>query len=198
MERDTAFDDTQYYRGAGIHLIYEPAFGSVEGLKDGILLEVGFDVVAPNQPLDIASWAYDLAAPLVDIVDNRARQVACYHPGYTLVEKLQAISTKFRQQQVTGDLPANFMRHYYDVFRLLQQPMVQALIGTDAYLEQKAKRFRTADDMDLTRNPAFVLAEPAVREKLASAYAASEALYYRGQPPFEEIIDSIQGWASKL
>src|SRR6266540_2675351 len=50
VERDMAFDDTRYYRGAGIRLIYESANGSVPGLKDGILLEAGFDDVAPNLP----------------------------------------------------------------------------------------------------------------------------------------------------
>lgn len=105
VERDTAFDDPRQYRSAGIRLAYASINGSVEGLKDGVLLEVGFDDVAPNQARDISSWAYDYAATRVEILDNRALGVACYHPGHTLVEKLPAISTKFRQQQETGVSP---------------------------------------------------------------------------------------------
>lgn len=197
VERDYAFDDAQYYRGAGIRLIYGPTFGSVPGVKDGILLEVGFDVVTPNRALDISSWAYDYAAPLVDIIDNRAKQVACYHPGYTLIEKLQAISTKFRKQRGGAELPPNFTRHYYDVSQLLVQPMVQELIGTEAYFEHKKKRFRS-EDLDLTKNPAFVLSQAEVRERLAKSYAASEALYYRGQPKFDEVMAIIQEWTPRL
>ena len=38
----------------------------------------------------ISSWAYDQAVEsgIPDLTDNRAVDVPCYHPGYTLVEKL--------------------------------------------------------------------------------------------------------------
>ena len=198
VERDVAFDDTRYYRGAGIRLIYTSASGAIPGLKDGILLEVGFDDVAPNQPRDVSSWAYDFAAPRVDILDNRAKAVACYHPGHTLVEKLQAISTKYRLRRESGDVPPNFMRHYYDVYCLLRQPQVQAFIGTEAYQAHKARRFRQGDEPDITHNPAFALADRDIRAELARAYAASSALYYRGQPAFGDILAEIATWASRL
>jgi hypothetical protein len=132
VERDTAFDNATFFSG-GIRLFYKSFNQPVAGLKDGILLEAGFDDVTPNIPMDISSWAYDYAAGNVEIIDNRAKAVPCYDPGYTLVEKLQTISTKFRKQQETGEFPANFMRHYYDVYSLLQRPEVQAFIGTGAY-----------------------------------------------------------------
>jgi hypothetical protein len=198
VERDTDFDETHYYRSAGIRLAYASTNGSVEGLKDGILLEVGFDDVAPNEPRDISSWAYDYAAGRVDILDNRAEGVACYHPGYTIVEKLQAISTKFRQQQATGVFPPNFMRHYYDVYCLLQDETVQAFIGTPAYLAHKTKRFPKADNPNIAENEAFALSDPDARAKLQKAYAASNALYFRGQPPFEAVLAEITEWASRI
>ena len=198
VERDTDFDDTPYYRGAGIRLAYASINGSAPGLKDGVLLEVGFDDVAPNEPRDISSWAYDYAASRVEIIDNRAIGVLCYHPGHTLVEKLQAISTKFRQQQATGVLPPNFMRHYYDVYSLLRAKTVQDFIGTPAYLAHKAKRFREADNSVIAQNEAFVLSGPETRSKLQKAYAASAALYFRGQPSFEQVLTEIAKWAPAL
>ncbi|HQR89490.1 MAG: hypothetical protein B7Y81_14660 [Caulobacter sp. 32-67-35] len=198
VERDTAFDDPRQYRSAGIRLTYASINGSVEGLKDGVLLEVGFDDVAPNEPRDISSWAYDFAASRVEILDNRALSVACYHPGHTLVEKLQAISTKFRQQQETGAFPPNFMRHYYDVYSLLQDPTVQAFIGTQGYLDHKDKRFPKADNPVIAENEAFVLSDPETRATLQKAYIASSALYFRGQPAFDEILAEIAKWAPKL
>ena len=88
IERDTEFDDERYYRSGGIRLRYDTQAGALKGLKDGILLEVGFDDVSPNSPRTISSWAYDFATDKVDAVDNRAVDVACYHAGYTFVEKL--------------------------------------------------------------------------------------------------------------
>ncbi|OYW93223.1 MAG: hypothetical protein B7Z13_07880 [Caulobacterales bacterium 32-67-6] len=198
VERDTVFDDPRQYRSAGIRLTYASINGSVEGLKDGVLLEVGFDDVAPNEARNISSWAYDYAASRVEIIYNRALGVACYHPGHTLVEKLQAVSTKFRLQQETGAFPPNFMRHYYDVYSLLQDPTVQAFIGTQAYLDHKTKRFPKADNPVIAENEAFVLSDPEVRQKLQKAYAASSALYFRGQPAFDDILTKIGEWSPKL
>ena len=39
VERDTAFDDTPNYRGAGIRLNYESVTEALDGLREGVLLE---------------------------------------------------------------------------------------------------------------------------------------------------------------
>ena len=189
--RDHEFDDPTHYRSGGIRLHYDAKTGALTGLKEGILLEVGFDVVAPNAPRTISSWAYDFAAERIDLIDNRAVDVTCFHPGYTFVEKLQTISTKFRRQQEDGDFPANFMRHYYDVYRLLQVPDVQAFIGTEAYRAHKQKRFRAGDNPVLAENEAFLLGDPDVRALYIAAYERSGALYYAEQPDFEAIMTAI-------
>src|SRR5258707_2716129 len=134
VERDTEFDDLPNYRSAGIKLNYTTVVEAMKGLREGVLLEVGFDTVAPNAPKDISSWLYDRAvASQVDVIDNRAMAVPCYDAGYTFVEKLQTVSTKFRKQQADQSDPVGFMRHYYDIHELLKQPEVQKFIGTDAY-----------------------------------------------------------------
>jgi hypothetical protein len=197
VQRDTAFDDERY-RSGGIRLNYRSITDPVPGLKDGILLEVGFDDVTPNAARDISSWAYDYAAAKVEIIDNRALAVSCYDPGYTLVEKLQTVSTKFRKQQETGEFPTNFMRHYYDVYRLLKRPEVQAFIGTEAYKAHKAKRFRQADNPNIAANEAFVLSDPKTRGAYERAYAETSALYYRNKPTFDQILAEIGAWAERL
>jgi len=198
VARDAAFDSRDYFSG-GVRLSYKSRTDPVPDLKEGVLLEAGFDVVAPNAPKDISSWAYDYAvAKKVDIIDNRANDVACYDPGYTLVEKLQTISTKFRQQQQNKEFPVDFMRHYYDVYSLLQCPDVQAFIGTDPYKAHKVRRFRPADSHNIAENQAFVLSDPETRALYKRAYAASTALYYAGKPSFEEILKVIAEWADRL
>lgn len=134
----------------------------------------------------------------VSIRDNRSKAVPCYHPGYTLVEKLQTISTKFRKQQKTGEFSENFMRHYYDVYCLLQTPAVQAFIGTQEYQSHKIKRFRQGDNLVIQENEAFKLSNPIIRKEYAVAYQKSRNLYYKGQPNFDEMMRVIQSYAHTL
>lgn len=197
VERDTEFDDERY-RSGGIRLYYNSTTDSVPDLKDGILLEAGFDDVTPNAPRDISSWAYDYASSRVEIIDNRALAVPCYDPGHTLVEKLQTISTKFRKQQESGKFPRNFMRHYYDVYRLLERPEVQAFVGTDAYKAHKAKRFPMADNPNIAENEAFILSDSQTRATFGKAYDKTSALYYRLKPTFEQILTRIRQWTGRL
>ncbi|WP_135210284.1 nucleotidyl transferase AbiEii/AbiGii toxin family protein [Vitreimonas flagellata] len=199
VERDTAFDDTRY-RSGGVRLLYQSAFPLPAGIKQGVLLEAGFDQVAPNRPRDISSWAYDAAsrAGVTDIIDNRALGVPCYEPGYTLVEKLQTISTKHRQHQATGKMPQNFMRHYYDVYCLLADRDVQSFIGTALYVAHKAKRFPAADNQDIAANDAFVLSDTSIRSAYEAAYVSTSALYFRGQPTFGELLERIHRDAPRL
>ena len=58
VERDTFFDDNKM-RSAGIRLSYPTRAASLTGVKDGILLELGFDDTAPNRPVTISSWALE-------------------------------------------------------------------------------------------------------------------------------------------
>jgi hypothetical protein len=197
VERDTAFDNRDLFSG-GIRLRYKPITGPLVGLREGVLLETGFDTVTPNAATDISSWAYDYAADKVDIVDNRAKGVACYDPGYTFVEKLQTISTKFRRQQETNGSPTEIMRHYYDVYSLLQRPEVKAFIGTDAYKAHKAKRFPRADNQNIAQNEAFILSDPETRKVYKKAYDDTSALYYGDKPSFDQIIKEIGAWSNRL
>jgi hypothetical protein len=179
------------YRSGGIRLRYKAIGEPVEGMKDGVLLEVGFDDVTPNFQKDITSWAYERAIGTVDIIDNRALGVVCYHPGYTLVEKLQTVSTKFRNQQETGKFPINFLRHYYDIYCLLQHADVQQFIGTEEYENHKKKRFRQGDNTAIAENEAFFLRKPETRALYREQFVLSRALYYQSQPDFDEIIKLI-------
>jgi hypothetical protein len=192
LARDHAFDDDKY-RSGGIRLHYDSAFEQPAGLKEGILLEVGFDDTLPNMRRTISSWAFDRAMEADSAVtDNRAIDVPCYHPGYTFVEKLQTVSTKFRQQQASGELPPNFLRHYYDIGQLLDHPDVAAFIGTPEYHARKRQRFRKDDNLIIAENEAFLLSDTSTRAQYALAYQAMASLYFGGQPPFDTILAKIR------
>jgi len=200
VERDVEFDDTKKYFSGGIRLYYDAKFPSDDSVKEGVLLEVGFDDVAPNYPIDINSWALNFAQERnVEVIDNKAIQIPCYEPGYTFVEKLQAIVTKFRKQQEGNQFPSNFMRHYYDVFCLLQDKRVLEFIGTDSYKEHKKKRFPAKDkEVPLDESEALLLNDATIRELYKKEYEKRPGLYYRGQPSFEEILALIHSNIERL
>jgi hypothetical protein len=194
IERDTAFDDEDYYRSGGIRVHYKNYNTPIEGVKDGILLEAGFDTITPNQKLTITSWAYERAVKNnIAIIDNKAVDILCYHPGYTFVEKLQTIATKYRQEQDSGEQKVNFMRQYYDVYCLLSYPLVQEFIGTNEYFAHKEKRFPKADfAIPVDENQAFLLDDQDIKKGFIKRYKETVALYYNGQPNFEELIDRLR------
>lgn len=198
VERDHAFDNKDFFSG-GIRLKYSELFASVDGLKQGILLEVGFDDTTPNQPIDIASWALEKAAAVgVNFIDNKALAIKCYDPAYTLVEKLQAVSTKYRKQQESGIFPENFLRHYYDIHCLLANEHVQRFIGTENYEKRKEKRFPTADVRHIADNEAFLLRDLKIRDQYKAEYAKTSGLYYTGMVPFESILERISQHFDRL
>lgn len=197
--RDNEFDNEKYFSG-GIRLHYKPTFPVVEGIKEGVLFEVGFDDVTPNIFVDIGSWALEFAQERgMKIKDNKANRVKCYHPGYTFVEKLQTIATKFRQQQETGKIPANFIRHYYDVAYLLKNETVQKFIGTEKYKEHKKKRFPAADqEFPIVQQEAFLLKDMKIRNQFKKQYLKTATLYYQGQISFDKILSIISQHLDRL
>lgn len=198
--RDHEFDDEKC-RSAGIRLEYSVKTEALPGVKAGILLEVGFDDTAPNTPCLVSSWALDSALnSTVRFIDNRALDVLCYSPAFTFVEKLQTVSTKFRQQQLAGAglFPKNFLRHYYDLYCLLEHPDVQAFIGTQAYDARKVQRFRAGDNQDIASNEAFLLRDRTVRDLYAAKYKETSSLYYGGQPDFSAILERIAAVIHRL
>lgn len=200
VERDIDFDNTKSYSSGGIRLYYDNLTDQVEGIKTGILLEAGFDRVTPNEKLTISSWAYDKAIEEgVDIIDNRAKDIACYNPGYTFVEKLQTIATKFRREQETGNTTVNFMRQYYDVYSLLAREDVQTFIGTPEYLAHKEERFPKPDlAIPINENEAFLLSNGQLRVSYKKRYVETSALYYNGQPDFDQLLTRIHDFIDKL
>lgn len=200
VKRDPMFDNEQTFNSGGIRLFYQTDFDLIDGVKEGILLEAGFDNVTPNTPLTISSWAYDKALnKKVIVIDNRAIDISCYHPGYTFVEKLQTVATKFRKEQESGDESVNFMRQYYDISSLLADPNVQDFIGSKEYHDHKIKRFPKPDlEIPIKDNPAFLVNDEKIRNSFKSRYQKTKALYYNGQPDLDEVLLNIKNHLNKL
>lgn len=199
FRRDNNFDDVNKMRSAGIRAEYSSQFSVISSLKEGIVLELGFDQTAPNLPCDITSWAFEKAKAFnLPIVDNRAKQILCYCPEYTFIEKLQTISTKYRIQQEKNTMPINFLRHYYDIYKLLENDRVINFIGTAEYIAHKQRRFRTMDEINIKENPAFTIPNADVKELYRQEFKNKSALYFGNQPEFEEILKAINKYVDHL
>ncbi len=201
VERDEAFDNKKTYNSGGIRLKYPRVTSPVSDMKDGILLELGFDTVTPNNPLTISSWAIDKASETknVEIKDNRAIDVLCYSPSYTFVEKLQTIVTKFRKEEEGGIELPNLMRQYYDLYSLLSIEEVRNFIGTQEYLDHKEARLSDADlKVPIAENEAFRLSNVELRSKFIKRYKATSKLYYKDQPEFETLLTRIHEFLNRF
>jgi hypothetical protein len=197
VERDTTYDD-ETLRNAGLRLGYETHFGSIAGLKDGILLEVGFDQTAPNRAVTISSWVVQFAqAKKLQYTDNQALDIPCYNPEYTFVETIQAVVRKFGQFKTTGKLSPNFLRYYYDIHQLLDVEAVQKFIGTPEYLEHKRKRFKSLEQ-NVAKSGAFTIEDETIRKQFEREYSKTAPLYYRGQIPLNKILARIQKDLARL
>jgi hypothetical protein len=190
--------DDETLRNAGLRLSYETHFGSIPGLKDGILLEVGFDQTAPNRAVTIDSWVIQFAeAKKLRYADNRAIEILCYNPEYTFVEKVQAVVRKYGQFKGTGKVPTNFLRHYYDIQQLLDVEAVQKFIGTPEYLEHKKKRFKSLN-LNVAESGAFTIEDDKIRKQFEAEYSKTAPLYYRGQIPLAKILARIRQDLARL
>lgn len=92
----------------------------------------------------------------------------------------------------TGAVATNYIRQYYDVYCLLGDKRVIDFIGTEAYLEHKKKRFPKEDlEIPIRENEAFLLHDPALRANFRQRYEMTRALYYKGQPPFDSLLERM-------
>lgn len=194
VARDNLFDSDDFQSG-GIRLNYKSHFATAPGLKEGILLELGFDKTAPNRPIDISSWALEFALTKgSNFTNNTAMAVHCYEPKYTFVEKLQAVVKKYGQYKRglknKANLPENFLRHYYDIYHLIERKDVTEFIGTEEYKSFKKERFKSLDT-NVFNSGAFTLDEKADRDEFEKQYNRSLGLYYKDRPTLDQILQRI-------
>lgn len=201
-ERNRKHDDPKSQNG-GISLRYPAHFAMAPGLRTEVLLEVGFAKTAPNEPRDFSSWALDRAlASHANVIDNRALGVKCFYPEHTFVDKIQTICRRFRQYRDRNDpekdKPQFFLRHYYDLYMLLEVPRVKAFIGTPDYEAYKKEKLKTADMAEFETRDAFLLKDARAYELFEKEFPEVAGIIYPPRPKFADIIARIREYAPNL
>lgn len=161
-----------------------------------IILEAGFDTITPNSTLDIYSWVWNHLISIniqTQYIHNTASGVLCYHPGYTLVEKIQTIIRKYRNSNTSGESNITiFMQQYYDVYCLLGNEGLIAFTQTAEYKAYKSARIKGADkQIPVAENSSLLLEDAKIRESFEARYKATSKLYYNGQPDFDDVLARI-------
>jgi hypothetical protein len=90
------------------------------------------------------------------------------------------------------------IRHYYDVYKLLENERVLKFIGSKEYIEHKNKRFRTQDKKDISKNLAFTIPDAEVRKLYNDEFKKKSKIYYGKQPEFGEILQRISEYIGRL
>jgi hypothetical protein len=124
------------------------------------------------------------------------------HPTRTFVEKL--LATHCAICEGIGKVRT---RHYYDVFRmyrqheevseLLNSPNFKTLLRDAIEIGNKYFKTNIAVDLTLADSPALNLTPEQVT-LLEAQYQAERRYYFRGQPPFSEIVDAIREIRDRL
>ena len=201
VERNRTYDDEKAQNG-GISLKYDSHFTVVPGLKPEVLLEVGFARTAPNEPRDFTSWAMERALQAkVDAIDNRARAVKCFNPEYTFVDKLQTICKKFRRHRDRNeehDRPRQFLRHYYDLYKLLELERVRQFIGTAEYQAYRREKLRGQDAKEFETRGAFTFPDEPIYRLFAKEFESMNSLLLSPGPTFHEVVDRLREYSAAL
>jgi len=199
-ERNRAFDD-EIARNGGISLRYESSFDRLSGLRPEVLLEAGFARTAPNEPRLFSSWVLDKAlATRLEVADNRAPDVKCFTPEYTFVDKLQTICRYFRQHRENPEdvRPRMFLRHYYDLSRLLGVDRVLRFLRTDAYVDYKGEKLGGRDLLEFTARTAFTLPDARTFSLFEEEFGYLEDLMIGPSPSFSEVARRIREHADQF
>ncbi len=182
-------------RGAVYRVEYQGNYqGDLGPMRPYVMLEIGVARVTPFVLRPISSFVHDELARigrLQEFNDNRPSDVRCVHPLVTLIEKLDAISRRFRRDPME---PVSFVRHYEDAARIIRViSTLPALDQTPAQLIDdmlREKQIRWRPD---AADPAFNVraAEP---KALTDAYAALRAMFWGERTMLHDACAAIRAW----
>jgi hypothetical protein len=200
VERDMTRED-KYSRGADYLGRYPGVFTTnlPGAMSPSIRFEVGRARVVPFVERPISSFVHDHLVHLGllgDFTDNRPRAVRCVHPLVTLLEKLDALSRRYRRETMEAD---TFVRHYEDAARIVQaldrlpRSEIAAMTLLDDMLAQK-----NIAALPTSTDPSLVLDDQTKRAAVAQAYARISPMFWGARIPLDEACQVLRDWVAAL
>ncbi|AKU92614.1 nucleotidyl transferase AbiEii/AbiGii toxin family protein [Vulgatibacter incomptus] len=201
LDQETA-DKT--WRGANFLVLYPGLYSNeLPGMiSSHVRLEVGSARVTPYVAQDLTSWVHEklvATGTLTAFDDNRAKSVRCVHPLVTLLEKLDALHRRFRNENA---FPQTFVRHYEDAAKLAEaSARLPPLVGYDSVraLADEMLAQKQIVAMPAADDPAFAPAIGSRWDGIRSAHAALQEMFWGPRLSVEQASATIRTWiASNL
>ncbi|MBI5243361.1 MAG: hypothetical protein HY922_06690 [Elusimicrobia bacterium] len=115
---------------------------------------------------------------------------------------MQAICRRYRQHRERNDpekdRPREFLRHYYDLYILLEAPRVKAFIGTDEYAAYKKLKFRPSDGKYFDTRKPYKLDEAKICDFFEQEFSRMNAMLLAPAPEFKDLIERLREYAPKF
>lgn len=81
-------------------------------------------------------------------------------------------------------------------FLLIRNEDILEFTKADKFEAYREKRFSLTDfEIPISNNPAFLLNNTDDFSTLRREYESEQALYYNGQPLFDDVVKTIRNWA---
>ncbi|MFM7201544.1 MAG: nucleotidyl transferase AbiEii/AbiGii toxin family protein [Myxococcota bacterium] len=186
-------------RSAMLRAYYPGSFleGLPPALRPFVLLEVGSARVSPYVERPIYSCVHQwlkVHHQSSEWVGNWPHAVRCVHPLVTLLEKLDAISRRYRRTQLE---PAAFIRHYEDAAHIiLESASLPKLEVGISELEQDMLRQRQLISPVSPEDPSLVLSDPERRKALEHAWMAIAPMFWGPRITLMRCCEVIREWLS--
>jgi len=84
------------------------------------------------------------------------------------------------------------MRHYYDLYKLLELERVKKFIGTPAYQTYKEEKIRGEDAKEFASGSAFTITDEETYRLFEKEFASLNSLLLSPGPTFEEVMVRIR------
>jgi len=165
------------------------------GMRPFVLLEVGRARVTPFVERDLSSFVHEFlrAQGRDEMLANLPRYVRCLHPLATLIDKLDAISARFRR----GAEEATYARHYEDAACIIRGVDQAPELDTPP-LDLANEMFACGDIRTLPNadDPAF--APKADRlNRLERACERISGMFWGERVPVAECCSIIRDWTRR-
>jgi hypothetical protein len=169
-------------------------------MRPFVQLEVGGARVTPFELRDLPSFVHEelvSSGQLSSFVDNQAAGVSCVHPLVTLLEKLDAVHRRFRNNGAA----ATFVRHFEDAAHIIA--LESSLPRLKDYPDVGKLAEEMVDQKQLAELPALV--DPAFRpvagtrwNEIQRAHTAIGPMFWGARIPLEDACESIRTWIAKV
>jgi predicted nucleotidyltransferase component of viral defense system len=128
-------------------------------------------------------------------------EVLVLEPTRTFVEKLFIAHSAFAGEKVTENV-----RHFYDLYKLLDRAEIQSFLGTAEYLQLKVEIAEASKDfqnttvpegLDFARSSAFQKTDE-LEKTLADALSKSETLFFGEVPTAADLLNRCEQFRTKF